>query len=131
MRITSDLFVSALLRRVFAAGGYGAVLRKGAEQAGAIHIRRRDRLGLETLYGPAPQSFAMDDREDGAGDERLFEERLSGVDADAVDAALAREMRFDPDAWVVELECDDVAGLVALAGVERASTPADDLFRRR
>ncbi len=53
------------------------------------------------------------------------------MDADAVDAALAREMRFDPDAWVVELECDDVAGLVALAGVERASTPADDLFRRR
>ncbi|MCV9963439.1 DUF1491 family protein [Pararhizobium sp. BT-229] len=101
MRLKSDIFVSALVRRVFNLGGYAAVLRKGAEEAGAIFIRQRSRLGTETLYAPAPQSF-FDDPTPG----RLFEMRLEGADSEAVDAALAREIRFDPDCWVVEIEVD-------------------------
>jgi hypothetical protein len=101
MRLKSELFVSALLRRVFNQGGYAAVLRKGAEEAGAIFIRQRSRLGTETLYAPAPQSF-FDDRMPS----RLFEVRLEEVDGEAVDQAIAREIRFDPDCWVVEIEVD-------------------------
>jgi hypothetical protein len=101
MRLKSEIFVSALVRRVFGLGSYAAVLRKGAGEAGAIFIRQRSRLGTETLYGPAPQSF-FDDPAPG----RLFEIRLENAEAEAVDAALAREIRFDPDCWVVEIEVD-------------------------
>lgn len=101
MRLKSEIFVSALVRRVFGLGGYAAVLRKGAGEAGAIFIRQRSRFDTETFYAPAPQSF-FDDPAPG----RLFEIRLEEADADAVDKAIAREIRFDPDCWVVEIEVD-------------------------
>ena len=101
MRLKSEIFVSALLRRVFNLGGYAAVLRKGAEDAGAIFIRPRSRLGAETLYAPAPQSFF-----DGPLPGRLFEIRLQEADGETVEQAIAREIRFDPDCWVVEIEVE-------------------------
>lgn len=102
MRLKSDIFVSALVRRVFGLGGYAAVLRKGAEEAGAIFIRQRSRLGIETLYAPAPQSFFDGNVIPG----RLFEIRLQEAEGEAVDQAIVREIRFDPDCWVVEIEVD-------------------------
>ena len=111
MRLKSDIFVSALVRRVFGLGGYAAVLHKGAEEAGAIFIRQRARLGTETLYAPAPQSFFGD-----PSPNRLFEIRLDAVEAEAVDEAIARERRFDPDCWVVEIEVDERGDLFEVAG---------------
>ena len=108
MRLRTDIFVSALLRRVFGKGDFAAVEKKGAEEAGAIFIRQRFRDGLETLYGPAPQSVF--DRED--SDDRLFEIRLARQDADRVRDMLDRERKFDPDLWVVELAADDVGDIV-------------------
>ncbi|MCZ4089916.1 DUF1491 family protein [Sinorhizobium psoraleae] len=107
MRLKSDIFVSSLLRRVFALGGYAAVLRKGAQEAGAIFIRQRSRLGLETLYAPAPQNFFEEEANPG----RKFEMRLQNTDAERVDSALSSEIRFDPDCWIVEIELDDCDGL--------------------
>ncbi len=52
MRLRSDIFVSALTRRLFARGDFAAVEHRGAEEAGAIFIRQRFRDGLETLYAP-------------------------------------------------------------------------------
>jgi hypothetical protein len=112
MRLRTDIYISALVRRVFVEGGFAAVERKGAEEAGAIFIRQRFRDGLETLYGPAPQMF-LDDEDSIAG--RLFEMRLEKAEADEVQALLARERNFDPDLWIVELEHEDVAGLLPLA----------------
>lgn len=106
MRIRSDIFVSALIRRAFSAGGFAAVVQKGAEEAGAIFIRQRFRDGLESVYGPAPQTFARDD--DGM---RRFEARLAHAEASAADAVIAREARFDSDLWVVELELDELGDL--------------------
>lgn len=77
MRLKSEIFVSALIRRVFSAGGFAAVEKKGAEEAGAIFIRQRLRDGRENLYGPAPQSFAEDEE---VRAERRFETRLAGVE---------------------------------------------------
>lgn len=107
MRLKSHIFVSALLRRAFALGGYAAVLRKGAEDAGAIFIRQRTRLGTETLFAPAPQNFFDDDIDLG----RKFEVRLRDGEAEQVEAALAGEIRFDPDCWIVEIELDDLGDL--------------------
>ncbi len=108
MRLKSEIFVSALIRRVFSAGEFAAIERKGADAAGAIFIRQRLRNGLENLYGPAPQSFS-DDEEVRA--ERRFELRLRQAGAGEADALLEKERRFDSDLWVVELETDTVDGL--------------------
>lgn len=112
MRIRSDIFVSALTRRVFNDGGYAAVVRKGSDASGAIFVRQRFRDGLETLFGPAPQ--ALIERED--RDDRLFEARLSRAEPEAVEALIAREAKFDSDLWLVEIEVDEIGDYLALAG---------------
>ena len=99
MRVTSDIWVSALLRRIQSGGGFGAVLRRGAAEAGAIFIIHRSRHGELTLYGPAPQIAY----EEGKPAERRFVEILA-ADDDAIKVRLDREARFDPDLWVVEIE---------------------------
>jgi hypothetical protein len=107
MRLKSELFVAALIRRVFGLGGFAAVDHKGAEAAGAVFVRQRHRDGLETLYGPAPQNFF------GEVDEgRKFELRLEKAEPDAVRDMMARELRFDGDLWLVELEIDDMGDLL-------------------
>ncbi|WP_454700437.1 DUF1491 family protein [Agrobacterium burrii] len=111
MRLKSEIFVSALIRRVFAAGGFAAIEKKGAEAAGAIFIRQRLRDGRENLYGPAPQSFA-DDEEIRA--ERRFETRLAGAEAEESAALLEKERRFDSDLWIVEIETDEIGTLLTL-----------------
>eukprot|EP01035_Chromulina_nebulosa_P063718 gene63718-87140_t len=103
MRIRSDIFVSALTRRVFSDGGYAAIVAKGSEASGAIFVRQRFRDGLETLYGPAPQ--AMIGEED--RDDRIFEPRLTRAEPEAVEALIAREQKFDSDLWLVEIEVEE------------------------
>lgn len=105
MRLTSDIFVSALMRRVFAAGGFAAIGRRGAEQAGAIFVLLRGRDGRLTLFGPAPQS-AYEDAHPG---ERAFAVLAEDADQQSVDARLSREGRYDPDYWLVEIEPGGVA----------------------
>lgn len=100
MRLTSDFFVAALTRRVFGDGGFAAVVRRGATEAGAIFVSTRDRFGEVTLYGPAAQTSYNEDRPA----DRRFGLLLEGVDDAAVEARLEKEMRFDPDIWVVEIE---------------------------
>lgn len=97
MRVTSDLFVSQLLRRVFADGGFAAVERKGAEAAGAVYIITRARDGTIRLYGPAVQTMSAGD-----GGRRFMAETVT--DDMALTARFEREARFDPDFWVVEIE---------------------------
>ena len=90
-------------------------------------IRQSFRDGTETLFAPAPQSFF--DTED-SGD-RLFERRLDRVSRSDTEAMLEREIRFDPDLWVLALETEDVADLVALSdGEPPPQSAADSLFRR-
>lgn len=115
MRVTSELWVSALTRRVFSSGGFAAVVRRGAGEAGAIFVTTRDRLGLTTLYGPAPQS-AYDT---GRPDERRFALLLDAQEIDKVEARLAKEQRFDSDVWVVEIE----PGETAVAELLQITTP--------
>lgn len=99
MRVTSDFWTSALLRRVFGAGGFAAVLRRGAAEAGAIFVVVRGRLDDVALFGPAPQAgYAT-----GRPDERVFVRLLPTTQAE-VDAKLSREERFDSDLWVMEIE---------------------------
>ena len=104
MRVTTDLWVSALLRRVFIAGGFAAVVKRGATEAGAVFVLSRGRLGEVALYGPAPQTSY----DSAKPDERFFTLLGAGEDGSALDARLEREKKFDPDIWVVEIEAGAV-----------------------
>lgn len=99
-RLTSGLFVAAHVRRCNLEGAPAVVMRRGSEEAGAIFVVVDYLDGRNDLYAPAPQ-VALD--EDRPGD-RLFQKVAAEVDAEAISAAIAREMRFDPDVWVIAIE---------------------------
>jgi hypothetical protein len=89
--------------------GASAVLRRrGAAEAGAIFVKVDHLNGCATLYGPAPQSVAADAP---PGLDRMFARTHSGplIKSDAAEARLKREIAFDPDLWIVEVE-DGVDG---------------------
>lgn len=105
-RISSDLWVSAYLRRCRANGAFAYLSKRGAADAGAIFVKVILPDGTVNLYGPAPQTaIAGDDHEEAhaADDSRVFELVMTDTDA-MTEARLAAEMRFDPDIWVVEVE---------------------------
>lgn len=122
MRLKSEIFASALVRNVFARGDFAAIERKGAAEGGAVFVRQSFRDGTESLYAPAPQSF-FDSDDTG---KRLFELRLDRQPRETVSEALGREIRFDPDLWVVTLETEEVGDLIEQGPAERG----DPLFRR-
>lgn len=101
MRLTSDFWCSALMRRVRAEGGFAYLTRRGSSEAGTIFILFRQRNGLVDLYGPAPQSV-YDERSD--ADERQFIKILSLVEEGEAVEKLEKELRFDADLWLIELE---------------------------
>jgi hypothetical protein len=105
MRLKSSIWVGAYLRRCQVAGVFGAVRRRGAEEAGAVFVKVATLDGNAMLYVPAPQTVYDDSRPI----ERFFvpvaKEPLPEA---AVDERLTKEIRFDPDAWIVETE--DKAG---------------------
>jgi hypothetical protein len=103
MRLKSSIWVAAYVRRCNVEGVFAAVRRRGAEEAGAVFVKVNRLDGTAALYGPAPQS-AFDEAQPY---DRLFT-TLLGADAPApeadVEARMTREIRFDPDLWLVEVE---------------------------
>lgn len=104
-RPASGLLVSALIRRVEAAGGNGAVLAKGDATSGAILLAIAERGRTVRLLERA-LSFegAYHWVATGPTD---FEE--PGILSDYV----ARRRRSDPDLWVVELDAAEAERIAA------------------
>lgn len=119
MRLTSDFWVSALIRKVQGEGGFAYLARRGAKEAGAIFIKTTSRFGSCDLYAPAPQT-SYDSQNDG---ERLFACVLRDCDDEKAAARMERELRFDPDLWLIEIE--DIADASQLFRV----MPDDGLSR--
>lgn len=113
MRLTTEIWVSALLRRVFSGGGFAAIERRGSAEAGTVFLLVRDRQNQVSLYEPAPQSM-YDDRT--PADRRFCcSDRV--VDAESAARRIDSEIRFDGDVWVVELEpgSEPVETLITIA----------------
>ena len=99
MRIRSEIWVRAYLRRCEAAGVPAVIVRRGDEHAGAIFISINCLNGRVRLYGPAPAGL------ESSSDRRwilcLGAELMQAAEADRY---LARETNFDPDIWIIEIE---------------------------
>ena len=103
MRLKSGIWVAAYLRRCAVEGVFAAVRQRGAEEAGTIFIKINRLDGTATLYGPAPQT-AFDEARPA---DRMFVavagREMPKPEAE-IEARLVRELRFDPDLWIVEVE---------------------------
>jgi hypothetical protein len=105
MRLKTSIWVAAYLRRCQTAGVFGAIRRRGAEEAGAVFIKVATMDGSAMLYAPAPQTVYDDSRPI----ERFFTPVSKEPQPEpTVEERLTKEIRFDPDAWIVETE--DKAG---------------------
>ncbi|MFN0262855.1 DUF1491 family protein [Tepidamorphus sp. 3E244] len=114
MRLRSDLWVAAYIRKVNGDGAFAVLQRRGAAEAGAIWIAVEDGARRHHLFTPAPQTLTGDTLD------RVFERRSpeEGLDGLQLAEAIARETRFDSDLWVVAV--DDGEGRHFLENVVEA-----------
>ena len=98
--MTSQVWVSALVRRAQAAGAFATVLHKGNAEAGAIYILVNDMLGGMKLYGPALQGSY----DETGPQDRKFEILLENTSERKILDRVEKERDFDPDLWVIEIE---------------------------
>jgi hypothetical protein len=101
MRLRADFFVAALIRRAETNGAVAMLCRRGAAEAGAIFIIVDCLDGRTAVYGPAPQTHELPQ-----GVDRIFarlhqQEWIEPINAEA---RLKREIAFDSDLWIVEIE---------------------------
>jgi hypothetical protein len=87
------------LRRSAIAGLDAVLRRRGAAEAGAIFVKVDHLDGTASLFGPAPQALVAAD-----GMDRLFACILDRVPPLDIEERMKREMRFDPDLWLVEVD---------------------------
>ena len=98
-RVKASLTVSIALRMGDREGKPGMVLRKGDPDAGGILIVLRGRAGIMVLS-------RMTDPDGGHAWIRAT--GIVPVDQEAADAYIARQVKFDPDLWVLEFETPDM-----------------------
>ena len=95
MLIASDVWAPALIRRAALAGASAVVVRRGDARAGTVLVKAYDTSQRKArLYAEA---FGPD------GD-RLWIQPVTSDQESELDAYIERQVRYDPDLWVVEVE---------------------------
>ncbi|ESQ86049.1 hypothetical protein AEAC466_02355 [Asticcacaulis sp. AC466] len=94
MLLSADIWVSALLRRVEQAGSFAYIARRGDRNYGAVlvkvlNLRSRDVYVL---------------REAQKGETTVWMRPVETVTEADLDDWIARQVRYDSDLWVVEIE---------------------------
>ena len=94
-RLKTGLYVRALIRRAEVGGASAYVARRGAEEAGALILKLTRPDGSLTVLSRAT----------GGEGERVWMKPM-GDSADSAAAAkyFEKQIRFDPDLWIVEIE---------------------------
>lgn len=98
-RLKAGIWVAAALRLADGEGRPGAVLRRGDADGGGVLVVLRAREGLSVLTQVR------------AGDGEAAWMRGTGaapVAQEAADAYVERQVRRDPDLWVVEFDAPDL-----------------------
>src|SRR6218665_1095166 len=95
-RQPARLEVSALIRQVQSAGGFGVVVRKGEPEAGTILVLLTENGGNSRVYERMPQI-------DGTRAWHCSRRKNPQNSAD-FDDYLSRRAKQDSDLWIVELD---------------------------
>jgi hypothetical protein len=97
-RIKAGFWVQAALRLGQADGRYGVVIRKGDADAGGVLVVLRGHAGL----------IVLTQIRDGEGSPAWL--RGTGevpVEETEADGYVAKQLRYDPDLWVLEFDAPD------------------------
>ena len=97
-RIKAGIWVSAALRMGMLANKPGVVVRKGDADAGGVLVK---------LYGRAGCVVLSQFRDSGGELAWMRATGNSPVEEQAADEYIAKQIRFDPDLWVLEFEAAD------------------------
>ncbi len=99
MRLKSKIYVQALVRRAETEGAAAFVVRSGAAEAGAVFIKINRLDGRCEVLSPS-QRLGND-----GNIERIWTRPL-GDQVSEEDASdyFNRQLKFDPDIWIVEIE---------------------------
>lgn len=100
MRLKADIWVKAYMRRCEIEGAQALLEKRGDADGGAIYIKVSRLDGTAALYAPAPAGLDIE------REERRWVPALRTVSATEAecDRFLARQLDFDPDAWIVVVE---------------------------
>jgi hypothetical protein len=107
MALKTAIWVSAHVRRCYVSGLAAVVARHGADEAGAVLVRVIGRDGRAKLFGPAPGP-AFDD----IGRRRFRALTAGPADPADVNAQVERQLSFDPDLWIIDIDDDRGDGLI-------------------
>ena len=94
MLLNSDLWVGALIRRAQIEGANATVVRKGDVRAGTVIVK---------AYNTSDRTARAYSEAFGQDGDRLWIQPVSGTESD-IDAWIQRQLGYDPDIWVVEIE---------------------------
>jgi hypothetical protein len=93
-RLKAGIFVRALIRRAEVEGASAFVVKKGAEEAGAVFLK------ISRLDGTS--DVLMQARR-GEGD-LVWMKALTAATEDAARTYFDKQKKFDPDLWILEIE---------------------------
>jgi hypothetical protein len=94
-RLKAGIFVRALLRRVQVVGASAFVVRSGAEEAGAIILK------IAKLDGTV---LVLNQVRDAKGELAWAQPLASWTDEKRATEWCDKQVKFDPDLWIVEIE---------------------------
>jgi hypothetical protein len=94
-RLKAGLFVRALIRRAEVEGAQAFVAKKGVEESGAVFLK------LNRLDGHV---MVLSQARRGEGDLVWAKPLGEWTDEARARAYLDKQMKFDPDLWIVEIE---------------------------
>ena len=95
-RLKAGIFVRALIRRAEVAGAQAYVVRKGSEDSGAIFLK------INRLDGT---NLVLDQARRGAEGDLVWVKPLGdSADEERARVWFDKQVKFDPDVWIVEIE---------------------------
>jgi hypothetical protein len=94
-RLKSGLYVKALIRRAEVEGAAAFVVRHGSEEAGALFLK------IARLDGTC---IVLNQARRGEGELVWTKPLGDSVDEAKAQLFFEKQMKFDPDLWIVEIE---------------------------
>jgi hypothetical protein len=94
-RLKAGIFVRALIRRAEVSGASAYVVKKGVEESGAVFLRINRLDGTSMILTQARQ---------GEGQLVWLKPLGDAADDEKAKAYFDKQLKFDPDLWIVEIE---------------------------